>query len=212
VSAPTLISSDWANRIGSLIAAARNDLIICSPFISATGAELLRSCATSAFRLGGRLQIVTDLSPVNIYQTSTDPEAVLIAVDTFAPTTICHLPKLHAKVSVADADVAIITSANFTRGGLYRNHEYGIEITDRESAERIRADLTDYSRLAAIVPRDSVVRLRGYVPPCIRAAGSWLSSARKGTSQRSGMQSTPSCMNTASIPRRSTRGIFRRKS
>lgn len=162
VRASPFLSSPWANRLRSLIASAQTDLLICSPFISVAGAKFLRGHATPTFRLDGRLKLITDLSPVNIYQASTDPAAVLLAVDSFAPTSIHHLPRLHAKVYVADVTVAIITSANFTGGGLYRNHEYGIEITDRESVERIRSDLVDYSRLGAVIPRESLVRLCGY--------------------------------------------------
>ena len=64
--------------------------------------------------------------------------------------TLLHLPKLHAKVYVGDFRCAIVTSANLTGGGLGRNYEYGIRISDHRSVKDIADDIRDYSDLARV--------------------------------------------------------------
>ncbi len=64
---------------------------------------------------------------------------------------IWHLPRLHAKVYVADSRRAIITSGNLTSGGLDLNYEYGVEITDVSTVNDIRRDIHDYAALGALI-------------------------------------------------------------
>ena len=97
------------------------------------------------------LRLVTDLSPVNIYQASTDPDALRIIADSVPNLTLLHLPRLHAKVYVSDHRRAVITSANLTAGGLHRNYEYGVFIDSESVAREICEDITEYSDLGALV-------------------------------------------------------------
>jgi hypothetical protein len=60
---------------------------------------------------------------------------------------------------VVDNNVAIITSANLTAGGLYRNYEYGLEVTEQTLVSRIRTDIHEYGLLGASVGYD---RLRAF--------------------------------------------------
>ena len=55
------------------------------------------------------------------------------------------------QVYIADNLAAIVTSANLTAGGLFRNYEYGVEIHDRRIVAEIRADLGALSELGASV-------------------------------------------------------------
>jgi phosphatidylserine/phosphatidylglycerophosphate/cardiolipin synthase-like enzyme len=60
---------------------------------------------------------------------------------------IRFLPSIHAKVYVADERLAVVTSANMTRGGLLNNLEYGIEVDDINLVRRIKLDITEYAGL-----------------------------------------------------------------
>jgi hypothetical protein len=51
---------------------------------------------------------------------------------------ILSLSSLHAKVYVVDKKRALITSANATFSGMYRNRECGVEIKDRPSINTLR--------------------------------------------------------------------------
>jgi hypothetical protein len=79
--------------------------------------------------------------------------------ESFHSAEIFHLPRLHAKVYVADSVAAIVTSGNLTHGGLERNFEYGVEIRDTAAVELIRVDVLDYASLGA---RFAIDELRAY--------------------------------------------------
>ena len=66
-------------------------------------------------------------------------------------TTIRYLPGVHAKVYVADEDVAIVGSGNLTASGLYRNFEYALELCSDPIVGRIKRDVLDYGVLGADV-------------------------------------------------------------
>jgi hypothetical protein len=118
------------------------------------GTELLANHLTTSFRQSGSITLITDLSPINVCQRSTDPRALRQLREHVHGTTVRHLPGVHAKVYVGDEDVAIIGSGNLTAGGLYRNFEYGVELRSDLSAAKIKRDLLDYGALGADVPPD----------------------------------------------------------
>jgi hypothetical protein len=60
---------------------------------------------------------------------------------------IRFLPSIHAKVYVADEKLAVVTSANMTKGGLLNNLEYGVELDDINLVRRIKLDITEYAGL-----------------------------------------------------------------
>lgn len=155
----TTLAGGWAHRLAKLFASAREDLLVCSPYVGRAGIELLAKHATAPLRHDGRLRFLTDLSPANLCQASTDPAALLLSFDAAGCTSIRHLPRLHAKVYVADSTAAIITSANLTAGGLFRNYEYGVEILDPEAVGRIRDELLTYSDLGASISQAALVKL-----------------------------------------------------
>jgi hypothetical protein len=57
---------------------------------------------------------------------------------------------------VADGDYAIVTSANLTAAGIFRNFEYGIEVTEEAVARTIKRDVLEYGALGADVPPDQL--------------------------------------------------------
>lgn len=129
-------------------------MLISSPYVGQEGVQLALDNFPPGFRRDGRLVFLTDLSPRNIYQSATDPTALLSLCDQVSGAAVQHLPRLHAKVYVADNKTAIVTSANCTAGGLFRNYEYGVEISDPPVVTAIRQDLEDYGALGASVPRE----------------------------------------------------------
>lgn len=121
---------DWRQHLASLANAAADDLLISSPYITAVGCDIVRTNFSNTFRIAGRLTVLTDLSPMAMCQAATDPTALRSLMDARRETRVYHLPRLHAKVYVADAKAAIVTSGNLTAGGLVDNYEYGLGVFD----------------------------------------------------------------------------------
>ena len=144
-----LLSSGFSNQLTGLFKRAHTEVIISSPFVSQVGIEVLLNALRAEFVQTGSLHFITNLSPQNILQGSTDPSALLLLVSCHPTVRLWHLPRLHAKVYIVDQCNAIITSSNLTAGGLYRNYEYGIRITDQSAVERVRTDVLDYGALGA---------------------------------------------------------------
>jgi hypothetical protein len=94
-------------------------------------------------------------------------------------TTVTHLPRLHAKVYVADESCAIITSGNLTSGGLLRNHEYGILTTDRVAVREIRKDIEEFSCLGIRIGSDQLATYCSVAERVREAFAEQLASAKK---------------------------------
>jgi phosphatidylserine/phosphatidylglycerophosphate/cardiolipin synthase-like enzyme len=82
---------------------------------------------------------------------ATDVAAIASLVELFPKSIVRFLPSLHAKVYVSDSREAVITSANLTDNGLWRNFEYGVVIHDPAEVTRIRADILRYGDLGSAV-------------------------------------------------------------
>ncbi len=146
-----VLSRDWKEELSSLLQTARRNLIISSPYITNNGSLFVVENLTQKNQINLNLRILTDLSPINIYQGVTDPAALKKLISIFNEVRLFHLPKLHAKVYVADESCAIITSANLTAGGLDHNYEYGIRLIGRNIVGEISQDITSYSELGAMI-------------------------------------------------------------
>jgi len=129
---------------------------VCSPYVGHEGTELLTANLRASFRERGSITFITDLSPANVCQRSTDPRALRALRDHAAQTVVRHLPGVHAKVYVADGDVAIVGSGNLTAGGLYRNFEYALELSSDSITGKIKRDVLDYGALGADVPPEQL--------------------------------------------------------
>jgi hypothetical protein len=145
---------DWNDDLRSLLANTRKRLVVSSPYVSLRGVDFVLSHLPEAIKLSARVSLLTDLSPLNVAQASTDPSAVLKLAVSLPGARIFHLPRVHAKVYVRDSETAIVTSGNLTAGGLDINYEYGLKVIDAPTAAAIDRDVSDYSRLGALVPVD----------------------------------------------------------
>ena len=173
-----LVQKDIKNCLADLFRSAENELVIASPYVGSFGVNSLRESLQKRFCRSGGLYFLTDLSPRNVCQASTDPFALRALTESISQSKIIHLPKLHAKVYVADKAMAIITSGNLTKGGLVGNYEYGVKITNPTVVERIRDDIWEYGELGA--PIDAS-QLSGYCAAADEIRGLY-SKAQKSVS------------------------------
>jgi len=152
-----LLARDWKTDLARIFASVNSQLVISSPYVTRDGTSYLLSHLPHDRMNSINLRLVTDLSSVNIYQASTDPDALRILADMVPNLKLFHLPKLHAKVYVSDYHSAVITSANLTAGGLDRNYEYGLFIDSTNLVRQIYEDITEYSDLGALVTTENLL-------------------------------------------------------
>src|SRR3972149_10569015 len=122
----------WNKNLNEVFQSVENQLTISRPYISNVGAKFLLDNVSEDFKKKGVLKFVTDLSPRNIYQGSTDPQSFKLLFKSVNAIQVFHLPRLHAKVYISDEKQAIVTSGNLTAGGIYNNFEYGVFIKETE--------------------------------------------------------------------------------
>jgi hypothetical protein len=150
------LQKGWVENLSEIFNSVDKELVISSPYISDIGAKFLVKNINSEFQKNGVLKFVTDLSPKNIYQGSTDPNSFKLLFNSINSIQIFHLPRLHAKVYVSDEKKAIVTSGNLTAGGIYNNFEYGIFLDNRISISKIKNDLVTYANLGAIINYEEI--------------------------------------------------------
>lgn len=92
----------WNRNLNEIFQSVDKELTVSSPYISDIGAKFLLNNVSDNFKSNGILRFVTDLSPRNIYQGSTDPESFKLLFDSINSIEIFHLPRLHAKVYISD--------------------------------------------------------------------------------------------------------------
>lgn len=155
----SVLQRDWKGRLADLIQSANKEIVISSPYVTLEGTKFIAENLSQNITGNGSFLFVTNLSPINIYQKSTDPNAFAFLTSAFKRIKIQHLPRLHAKVYIADSKRAIITSGNLTAGGLKLNYEYGIEINNENSVSAIKNDINEYANLGAEITKD---RLTSY--------------------------------------------------
>jgi hypothetical protein len=141
----------WDKNLNELFRNVENELVVSSPYISDTGAKFIIEHVPDKFKSNGVVKFVTDLSPKNIYQGSTDPKSFRQLFKSIRSIEVFHLPRLHAKVYISDTTRAIITSGNLTAGGIYNNFEYGVFIGEQKTVSNIKIDLLSYANLGASI-------------------------------------------------------------
>ena len=147
----SVLGRSWKDALGRLIRSSRQQLVVSSPFVTHGGIDFLVACVSAQLRESGKVSILTDLSPMNVCQGATDPGALQSLSSATRALSIRHLPRLHAKVYVADATNAIITSGNLTSAGLTVNYEYGVQITHAPTVQIILKDIVAYSQLGVVI-------------------------------------------------------------
>jgi hypothetical protein len=134
------------------VSSAEERLLLVSPFIKKSRTnEILSQLERRGAQSYVQVVVLTDLRPESALNGSTDLEALVDLGSRLQKVELTHLPSLHAKVYVADRNMAIITSGNLTDSGLSGNIEYGIVLTNRVVVSEIRRDFERYARLGAII-------------------------------------------------------------
>jgi len=157
----TFLDRNWRKDFADVLQSTYHTLLISSPYITAEGSDFVLSHLPPQVHGKLELRVLTDFSPINICQGSTDPHALRTLAAAFPEISLIHLPKLHAKVYVSDTKAAIITSANLTSGGLARNYEYGIKIKEPSLIRTVASDVIDYSNLGALISMENLDRFCG---------------------------------------------------
>lgn len=109
-------------------------LLIGSPFVNDGILELTDLVPKAASRT---LVTRTDLRDFALGSSSLDTLCSLSKDG----VTIRSLHRLHAKIYVFDSSVALVTSANATRAGMWRNFECGLGITDTQAVKTLARSL-----------------------------------------------------------------------
>lgn len=172
-----LIVSPWKSTFEEFAQSITRSALIVTPYVTV---EPLRQMSRNLQpRKSPKIGILTDLAVESMVQGSTSPQALADFCNTIPSTEVRHLPGLHAKVYVADEREAIITSANFTRGGLVTNYEYGIQISDPSVVRQIVDDLEGYASLGAEVSLSELTQFADIATKLKHQHSQVLSSARR---------------------------------
>jgi len=128
-----LHSTSLRNGLKEVLSSVNEELVIASPYIKTSEAEwacdqLERRRPASSVRL----QVLTDVRSANVLSGSLDIEALNLFSTRIPDSVVVNLPRLHAKVYVADRVCALVTSANLTPSGMDFNFEFGVEFHDSE--------------------------------------------------------------------------------
>lgn len=152
-----LISREGRHTLNKVLDAANQRLLICAPFI--TSMEMTRVIEKLKAKDGfSRMSVdlITDLRPNSILGGSLHIQALLDLLDAGCEAKVTTLPRVHAKVYLADASMAWITSANLTTSALEHNLEYGVFVEESSAAEKIMCDMNDYAQLGSVTTRAQV--------------------------------------------------------
>lgn len=154
-----LYPSPWRHRFKDFLKEVSSNLLVASPFIKVDEAKWLIDNLSTVSSSTINLQILTNLKSESVLSKSLDIEALLYLINYNDRTSIINLPRLHAKVYIADDRKAIITSANLTSPGLDSNFEYGIGLSDEGIVQHIKTDIEDYSKLGNPVSKEILSEL-----------------------------------------------------
>jgi hypothetical protein len=134
---PQVLKPSWG-LFERLVATAKEDLIICTPWISSAGVQRLRGLLRNDPH-GGPLQKVQLWA--RIADINTDSPGILELVRTLGAarisTVVRDSPVLHAKIYLADRALALVTSANLSEGGFSENLEAAVVISEPEGVQQV---------------------------------------------------------------------------
>lgn len=149
------VKSPWQSTFDQFVGSIQESAIIASPFITQAGVDRLASGLSAPQTV--RLDVLTSLDERSLSDGSVDSGALARLCEQVPGTSVKHLRHLHAKAYIADAHTAIVTSANLTAGGLCRNYELGVAITEPRWVQDIADDLMEYGNLGVSAPLDALV-------------------------------------------------------
>lgn len=185
----TLVKSPWTGTFHRLLSAAQENLLLAAPFVKRSQTNQIQAnLQRRGIQNDINVALLTDVRPESVLSGASDLEAIVDLGKNIPAFGLTHLPSLHAKVYVADARMAVVTSGNLTDSGLSGNIEYGIALTDHAMVQEIRKDFEEYALLGArisIADIDSLAdELRELKALFQKAQQSVRSRARKAFQER----------------------------
>lgn len=120
-----LLSKNHGTEIINMIQSAQNQIWIISPFI---GKRMCDIVSKTLHDNPATCKIITRFYREDFIQNVSSLEGLQLLLA--AGAEIQALVDLHTKLYIIDDEYSIVTSANFTEGGLMTNHELGIKIED----------------------------------------------------------------------------------
>ena len=153
------LASPWINTFDQVFGSVQTSMIIAVPFFSRFALERIAGVILDFSSV--RVEVLTSLNVDDMILGVTDPAALADFADSAGAATIYRLPRLHAKVYVADHRLAVITSSNLTLDGLFRNHEYGALFDDAATVNAVIDDMRQYATLGTSVTSEDLRVLGG---------------------------------------------------
>ena len=152
------VKSPWYSTFDQFVGSIQESAIIAAPYISRLPVERLTKQLRSRCR-SVRIDVLTSLRADSLVAGSVDAAALAYLCQRVPGAAVRHLYHLHAKAYVADGHTAIVTSANLTYGGLWRNLELGVAITEPDDVAAIVDDLLEYGNMGVPVTPEVLVEL-----------------------------------------------------
>ncbi len=155
-----LYSSPVRIGLSEVLRRTREELLLVSPYVKTDEMDWVLCQLSKQNAQLRRIRLVTDIRSENVPSGSLDLEALELLIDAEPTAQVINLPRLHAKVYIADTRFALVTSANLTRPGLEFNYEYGVGLENPKEVSIVRADIESYSCLGNRVSREVVSTLK----------------------------------------------------
>jgi len=155
------IETPCSDRFMDLVHSANDRIIMCSPFIKNDVVEKVLSTKQTFCEL----EVLTASNTSNYIRRSSDVSAIKLLVE--RNFVVRNRPNLHAKIYIFDKEKALVTSSNLTNGGLSRNFEYGLLISqDEDTVKKIYKDYFDiaHSDETGTYDKNSIKDLEKLVP------------------------------------------------
>ena len=163
-----LVTRPQAPTILELAATAAERLIVVSPFVSHHAAsELLAATHVEA---GVKFELLTAATAASLLAGTCDAEALALIAERGGVGGVHRLPLLHAKVYIADSRLALVTSANLTRGGFRANYEDGALISAPSVVGSIVEDVKQYLRVATFLSGQAISEVQSLLARAARQA------------------------------------------
>lgn len=165
------ITSPFADTFIEFGRSINRSCFLCSPYMTlAPVRALVKSFQERQIEDRVQVRVLTDISLPNIIEGATDIGALVYLHDHLPNVQVTYLPRVHAKVFLADDSFAIVGSANFTDGGAFRNYEYGLGVREASLVQQIGQDIRRYASLGGEATPQRLKELEQQVLPLREAA------------------------------------------
>ena len=136
-----IVDKGWASELANGVALDRTALRVVCPFIKWRTLEPLLSLQPAC------IQVITRYNLSDFAEGVSDIEALRLLLK--AGASVRGIRHLHAKLYIFGSSRAIVTSANLTRSGLHRNHEFGAVTEDPAALGHCLAYFNEFWRIGS---------------------------------------------------------------